>query len=101
LIVAVVAVGALVLNFFVIEPAGNQLEQVENRRLQLEAEFNEAQSLFERQRLLEPKWKAMLSEGLRGDAEAETRVARALDEWAAGRRRSSDAELGQTRAGRR
>jgi hypothetical protein len=83
LIVAVVAVGALVLNFFVVEPAGNQLEQVENRRLQLEAEFNEAQSLFERQRLLGPKWKAMLSEGLRSDAEAETRVARALDEWAA------------------
>jgi len=83
LIVAVVAVGALVLNFFVIDPAGRQLEQVENRRLQLEAQFSEAQSLFERQRLLGPRWKAMLSEGLRSDAEAETRVARALDEWAA------------------
>jgi len=83
LIVAVVAVGALVVNFFVIEPAGNRLEQIENERLQLEAQFNEAQSLFERQRLLEPRWKAMLSDGLRSDAEAETKIARALDEWAA------------------
>jgi len=83
LIVAVVAVGALVVNFFVVNPATKRLEQTENQRLQLEAEFNEAQSLFERQRLLEPRWKAMLSEGLRSDAEAETRVARALDEWAA------------------
>ncbi|MBN2128426.1 MAG: hypothetical protein JW741_02980 [Sedimentisphaerales bacterium] len=83
LIVAVVAVGALMLNFFIVEPAGKRLAQVENHRLQLEAEFNEAQSLFERQRLLGPRWKAMLSEGLRSDAEAETRIARALDEWAA------------------
>lgn len=83
LIIAVVAVGALVANQFVITPAGRRLQQLENRRLQLEAEFNEAQSLFERQRLLEPKWKSMLSAGLRSDAEAESRIARALDEWSA------------------
>jgi hypothetical protein len=31
--------------------------------------------------MLERKWKTMLSDGLRTDAEAESRVVRALDEW--------------------
>jgi hypothetical protein len=81
LIVAVVTVGALLANFFVIDPVANRLKQIDDERLALEAEFNEAQSLFERQKLLGPRWKAMLSDGLRSDAEAESRVARALNEW--------------------
>jgi Tfp pilus assembly protein PilO len=83
LIVAIAVVGLLVANLFVIDPVSRRLQRIESRRLALEAEFNEAQSLFERQRLLEPRWKTMLSAGLRSDAEAESRVARALGEWSA------------------
>ena len=83
LIVAVAVVGVLVANLFVIGPATQRLQQTENQRLQLEAEFRAAQDLFERRRLRGPQWEAMLSHGLRSDAEAESRVARALEEWSA------------------
>jgi len=83
LIVTVAVVGALVANLFVIEPATQRLRQTRNQRLQLEAEFHAAQDLFERRRLRGPQWEAMLSHGLRSDAEAESRVARALEEWSA------------------
>jgi hypothetical protein len=47
------------------------------------AQLAEAHGLFEGRGKLERKWKTMLSDGLRNDAEAESRVARALDDWAA------------------
>jgi hypothetical protein len=44
----------------------------------------EAQSLFESQRRLTPRYKAMLADGFRNDTEAESRVLRALREWSDG-----------------
>jgi len=86
-IVTLVVVGALIADRFVLTPILNRLDQLETQKQDLLAELNEAQNLFERRRLLERKWKTMLSEGLRNDQEAESRVARALDDW------SEDARL--------
>lgn len=86
-LVALAGLGALVMDRFVLTPVLYGLEQVESHKQQLLAEVNEAQSLFERRKLMERKWRTILSEGLRSDAEAESRVARAIDEW------SEDARL--------
>ncbi len=86
-LVTLLTVGALVLDRFILSPTLNRLDQLESEKQQLLAEVNEANNLIERRRLLERKWRAMLSDGLRSDADAESRIARALDEW------SQDARL--------
>jgi Tfp pilus assembly protein PilO len=85
-IITGVVVAALIGNAFVLDPMLGKLEQVENEKLLLLAEVNEAQDLFDRRRLMERKWKAMLSDGMRSDSEAESRVARVLDDWSEGAR---------------
>jgi Tfp pilus assembly protein PilO len=80
-IVAVAAVGFLVLNKFLIGPVAGRLNQLETQKQQLLVEMNEAQNLFQRRRLMEKDWKAMLAEGLRNEVEAESRIARAIDGW--------------------
>lgn len=85
-IVTGVVVAALIGNTFVLDPMLGKLEQVENEKLLLLAEVNEAQDLFDRRRLMERKWKAMLSDGMRSDSEAESRIARVLDDWSEGAR---------------
>jgi len=87
LIVAAAVVGAFVADRLALTPAMERLNELESHKQQLLAELNEARSLFERRRLMERKWKMMLSDGLRSDAEAESRVGRALNEW------SEDARL--------
>ncbi len=86
-LVTLLVVGAFVMDRFALTPILSGLARAENKKQQLRAEIDEAHRLFERRRLMERKWKAMLSSGLRSDAEAESRVARALDEW------SEDARL--------
>jgi hypothetical protein len=80
---AILVVGAFVLDGFVLTPTWRRLQATEDQKQELLAQITEAQSLFERRGLLERKSKKMLSDGLRTDAEAESRVARALDEWSA------------------
>jgi hypothetical protein len=80
-IVTAAVVALLALNVFVVGPVGRRLQQTENQKQELLAQINEAQSLFERRRLAERKWQGALSDELRTDASAESRVARALDEW--------------------
>jgi Tfp pilus assembly protein PilO len=80
-LMAILVVGAFALDSFVLSPTLRRLQTTENQKQELLAQLNEAQSLFERRGLLEKKWKTMLSDGLGSDAEAESRVARALDEW--------------------
>ena len=80
-IVSIMVVGLLVLSKFLIDPIAGRLKQLETRKQQLLLELNEAQNLFQRRRLLEKKWKTVLSDGLRNEVEAESRIARALDEW--------------------
>jgi len=81
LIVAVVAVVMLVADKFVLEPISTQREEVKARKLELKTELDNAQVLFTRQRIMKRKWETMLSDGLRNDTEAESRIARALNGW--------------------
>lgn len=81
LIAAVVVVGALLGDRFVFTPVTDKLGQTEAQKRQLLARLNEAQNLFERRRLMERKWKTMLSDGLQSAGEAESGIARALDDW--------------------
>jgi len=74
-------VGGLLLDRLLVTPGLKRLAETKNQKRELLAELTEARNLFERRRLLERKWKTMLSDGLQNDAEAESRVARALDEW--------------------
>jgi type II secretory pathway pseudopilin PulG len=64
----------------VIKPLSDWRQETEDEKLELEAQTQEAQSLFERRRLLEGKWKGLIV-GMKSDADAESRIARALDEW--------------------
>lgn len=80
-IVAVAAVGLLVLSKFLIGPIADKLQQLDMQKQQLQVELNEAQNLFQRRRLLEKEWKTMLADGLRNEVEAESRIARAIDGW--------------------
>ncbi len=78
---AILVLAVLALNEAAIKPLSKGREQTTNEKLELEAQIAEAQNLFNRRRMLERKWKGLLSEGLRNDADAESRVARAA--WAA------------------
>jgi len=80
-ITAVVVVGFLVLNKFLIGPVTGKLQQLETQKNQLLVELSEAQNLFRKRRALEREWKTALSEGLRNEVEAESKVGRALNEW--------------------
>ena len=81
LIVTMIVVGALIADKIVLGPVSDRLDEMKAQRDQLLAEVNEAQSLFERQRLLAPRYKTMLADGFRNDTEAESRILRALRQW--------------------
>ena len=81
LIVTIIAVVMLIGDKFIVGPIIERREEVKARKLELQAELQNAQLLFTRQKLMERKWKMLLSDGLRNDAEAESKIARALDEW--------------------
>ena len=80
-ITAVVVVGFLVLNKFLIGPVAGKLQQLETQKDQLLLELSEAQNLFRKRQALERGWKTALSNGLRNEVEAESKVGRALNEW--------------------
>ncbi len=73
--------GALVANSLILDPLFTKRRQAADERTDLEAQLAEAQNTFERRRLLERKWKTVLSEGMRSDTDAESRVTKALNEW--------------------
>ena len=80
-IMAVAVVGLLVLNKFLIGPVTAKLQEIKTQKSQLLIELDEAQNLFRKRRVLEKQWKNVLSDGLRNEVEAESKVGRALDEW--------------------
>jgi len=82
-LVTLLVVGAFVLDRFIVAPGWRELRATESQKQELRAQVVEAQNLFERRGMQEQKWKKMLSDGLRNDADAESRIARALDEWSA------------------
>lgn len=81
MLLTVIVVGALLADKVVFTPALAKFRETENHKQTLLAQINEARSLFERRRLMERKWKAMVADGLQNDAEAESRMVRALDKW--------------------
>lgn len=56
-------------------------EKTTNEKLELEARLADAQNVFAKRKNLERRWKGLLSAEAQGDAGAESRVARALNEW--------------------
>jgi Tfp pilus assembly protein PilO len=80
-IIAVSIVALLVLNKFLIGPVVGKLRQLETQKSQLSIELEQAQNLFRKRRMLEREWKNASIEGLRNEAEAESKVGRALNEW--------------------
>jgi Tfp pilus assembly protein PilO len=80
-LLAVIVVGALISDKLVLTPALAKFRATEDHKQILLAQINEAQSLFQRRRQMEDKWRTMLSDGLQNDAEAESRIVRALDKW--------------------
>jgi Tfp pilus assembly protein PilO len=81
LIAAIACVGLFVVNKFVVEPVQAKLDEMEAQRQQLLGDLNEAELLIGNHRRMQKKWKAMLSDGLRSDTEAESRVLGALRQW--------------------
>lgn len=83
LIGTILVVGLLVADKVIYSPVQARLAAMDAERAQLLSEVNEARSLFQRQKKLQPAWQKMLDEGFRNDTEAESRVFRALGEWSA------------------
>jgi len=80
-LVTLLAVGALVADRLVLAPITNGLGELKAERQKSLSQVAKAKNLLQEKQQIEKK-KAALSEGLRSDAEAESRVAKALDTWA-------------------
>ena len=70
LIVAIAAVVMLIGDKFIVGPISERREVTKTQKLELEAELENARILFSRRRLMERKWKTLLSDGLRNAAHA-------------------------------
>jgi Tfp pilus assembly protein PilO len=81
LIVTLVCVGLLIVNEFIAKPVQDKLGEMEAERQQLQVDLEEAQVLMSNQGAMQRKWKTLVSDGLRNDAEAESKVLGALREW--------------------
>lgn len=81
-IATLLVVGLLAVNTILIDPVMSRRQQTGDERVELEAQFQQAQSLFDRKKVLERKWKTPLAEGIRSDADLETRVAKDMNQWA-------------------
>jgi hypothetical protein len=81
LFITIIAVVMLIGDKFIVGPISTRREETKTRKLELQSELENAQVLFARRKLMERKWKTLLSDGLRNDAEAESKIARALDGW--------------------
>jgi len=80
-LVTLLAVGALVADRFVRAPIANGLRELGAERQKSLAQVTKAKNLLQQKQQIEQK-KALLPEGLRSDAEAESLVAKSLDKWA-------------------
>jgi hypothetical protein len=81
LVATLVCIGFFVVNKFVVEPVQAKLDEMEAQRQQLLGDLAEAELLIGNHRRMQEKWKVTLSDGLRNDTEAESRVLGALREW--------------------
>ncbi|MGE5297521.1 MAG: type 4a pilus biogenesis protein PilO [Solirubrobacterales bacterium] len=81
-IATILVVGLLALNTIVITPVLNLRRQTSDERIELEAQLEEAQNLFQRRVQLERKWKDLLAGDMQSDADMETCIAKNMNEWA-------------------
>jgi Tfp pilus assembly protein PilO len=81
LIAAIASVGLFVAVKFVINPVQAKREELESQRQQRLGDLNEAEMLIANHARMRRKWNAMLSDGLRNETEAESRILSALKEW--------------------
>ncbi len=88
LIATLVSVGFLIANTFVIDPVLARRDEMESQRQQLLGDLSEAELLIGNHRRMQQKWNSMLSDGLRNDTEAESKVLAALREWSGSARLS-------------
>jgi Tfp pilus assembly protein PilO len=79
-LVTILVVGALVADRFVLAPIVNGLGELKAERQKSLGQVAKAKNLLQQKQQIEKK--KALSAGLRSDAEAESRVAKALDQWA-------------------
>ena len=78
---AVLAV--LVLDWWIVTPLLDRSAEVEARKAVLLSEMANAENLLQRRRVIRPRWRQMLAEGMKHDpAEAESQVLHALGKWA-------------------
>jgi len=78
---AVLAV--LVLDWWIVTPLLDRSAEVEARKAVLLSEMANAENLLQRRRVIGPRWRQMLAEGMKHDpAEAESQVLHALGKWA-------------------
>lgn len=83
LIVTLLCVGLLIVSKFVVDPVQVRLDEMEAQRQQLQGDLEEAQMLLDNRGTMQRKWNTLVADGLRNDAEAESKVLGALGEWAA------------------
>ncbi|MCL5282592.1 MAG: hypothetical protein M1376_22120 [Planctomycetes bacterium] len=81
-LVTLLAVGALVADKFVLGPIMNGLGELKAERQKVLAQVTKAKGLLQQKQLLNQK-KPSSFVSLRSDMEAESQVAKALDQWAA------------------
>jgi hypothetical protein len=81
-LVTFLAVGSLVADKVVLAPIANGFRELRAERQKVRAQVTKAKSQLQQKPLLQQK-EAALFENLRSDTEAESRVAQALDQWAA------------------
>lgn len=84
LIVTLLCVGLLIVSKFVVDPVQARLDEMEAQRQQLQVDLEEAQVLMSNRSAMQRKWNTLVADGLRNDAEAESKVLSALGEWADG-----------------
>lgn len=82
LLITLLCVGLLVVSKYVVDPVQARLDEMEARRQQLQTDLEEARMLMSNRGALQRKWNALVADGLRNDAEAESKVLRNLGEWA-------------------
>ncbi len=81
-LVTLLAVGALAADKFVLGPIANGLGELKAERQKALAQVTKAKSLLQQKQQIEEK-KGSSFVSLRSDTEAESQVAKALDQWAA------------------
>lgn len=80
----VVALSALVVDRLALTPLLDQRAAVQARKASLLGDMERTESLLKRRRLIGPRWRRMLAEGMTHDpAEAESQVLHALGKWSA------------------